>query len=72
MAYKTINVKAETYGRLLLYKHAGLSFDEVLNEMMDMIPEEKFYRIILKEHKRRMKTGDFAKSPDLSKALKEI
>ena len=46
MTYKTINVRPDTYTRLLLYKHAGLTFDEVLNEIMDIIPEDKFYRLV--------------------------
>lgn len=73
MTYKTINVRPETYTRLLLYKHAGLSFDEILNEIMDIIPEDKFYRLVMEEHKERMKkikAGEFLSSKDIDKALK--
>lgn len=75
MVYKTINVQPETYTRLLLYKHAGLSFDEILNEIMDIIPEEKFYRVVIKEHKERMKkikAGEYIETDDLDKALKKV
>lgn len=75
MTYKTINVRPETYTRLLLYKHAGLSFDEILNEIMDIIPEDKFYRLVMKEHKermKRMKAGEFIETDDLDKALKKV
>jgi predicted CopG family antitoxin len=75
MGYKTINVRPETYTRLLLYKHAGLSFDEILNEIMDIIPEDKFYRLVMKEHKERMKkikAGEYVESDDLEKALRKV
>ena len=75
MTYKTINVRPETYTRLLLYKHAGLSFDELLNEIMDIIPEDKFYRLVMKEHKKRMKktkAGEYIESDDLDKALRKV
>ncbi len=72
MTYKTINVSPNTYDQLVLYKHAGMSFDAVLYEMMQIIPEEKFYRHILQEHRKRMKeikAGDFVESDDLDEAL---
>ena len=75
MTYKTINVAPETYERLVFYKHAGMSFDEVINEMMDMMPEEEFYEHVLEEHRRRLnkiKAGEFVETDDLDKALKEV
>ncbi len=68
--YKTINVKPETYARLLMYKHAGLTFDEVLNELMNLVSEDKFYKIILKEHRKRMRDKDFIEASSLEEALK--
>ncbi|UCE36726.1 MAG: hypothetical protein JSW00_14595 [Thermoplasmata archaeon] len=75
MAYKTINVTPETYEKLILYKHAGMTFDEVINEMMDMMSEEEFYKHVLEEHKKRLKkikAGEYIESDDLSKALNEV
>lgn len=75
MAYKTINVSPETYEKLLLYKHAGMSFDDVINEMMRLLPEEEFYKHILKEHRRRMKkirAGEYVSIENLDEALKEV
>ena len=74
MTYKTINVAPETYDQLLFYKHAGMTFDSVIREMMKMVPEEDFYRQILDEHRKRMKkikAGSFIESDDLEKSLEE-
>ena len=75
MPYKTLNVKPETYDHLIFYKHTGMSFDDVLNGMMKIIPEKEFYAYILDEHRRRIKKikkGDHAKSDDLDSALAEV
>ena len=75
MSYKIINVAPETYERLVLYKHAGMSFNEVISEMMDMMPEEEFYKHVLEEHRRRLKkikAGEFVEADDLDKALQEV
>jgi len=72
MPYKTINVNPETYDRFVYYKHANMTFDDVLNEMMDRISEEDFYRHILEEHKeeiRRMKKGDYLTEDELDEFL---
>ena len=75
MPYKTLNIKPETYEHLLLYKHAGMSFDDVLNGMMKFISEKDFYSFVLDVHKARMakiRKGDYAKSEDLDEALAEV
>ena len=75
MPYKTLNIKPETYDHLILFKHAGMSFDDVLNGMMKFISEKDFYSFVLKLHKARLKKikkGDYAKSEDLDKALAEV
>ena len=64
MTYKTINLTPETYEQLLLYKHGRMTFNEVLKEIMKIVPEEKFYKHILEEHHKRvnkMKEGEFIK-----------
>jgi predicted CopG family antitoxin len=75
MPYKTLNLKTETYEHLILYKHAGMSFDDVLNGMMKFISEKDFYSYVLDIHKARMKklkAGEHASSEDLDSALAEI
>ncbi|UCG00833.1 MAG: hypothetical protein JSW11_14595 [Candidatus Heimdallarchaeota archaeon] len=75
MGYKTINVAPETYERLILYKHAGMTFDEVINEMMDMMSEEEFYEHVIEEHKKRLKkikAGEYIEAKDLTKALEKV
>ena len=75
MGYKTINVAPETYERLILYKHAGMTFDEVITEMMDMMSEEEFYKHVLEEHKKRLekiKAGEYVEADSLSEALKQV
>jgi predicted CopG family antitoxin len=74
MVYKTLSIKQETYGRLSLYKHAGMSFDDVLNSIMDAVPEKEFYNYVISEHRQRMKMvreGDVAETEDLDEALEE-
>jgi len=74
MAYKTINLKPATYQRLVFYKHGNKSFDDVLNEFMDRISEDKFYEELLEEHNRRVKevlSGEFVRVEDLDKAMDE-
>ena len=75
MAYKTINITSDTYGKLVLYKHGNMSFDDVINEFMKFVEEKKFYNHILKEHRKRMlkiKAGNFIESDNLKDALKNI
>jgi predicted CopG family antitoxin len=72
MTYKTINVTPETYERLVYYKHANMTFDDVLNEMMDEISEEEFYKMILEEHRKEveeMKKGDYLTEDELDDFL---
>lgn len=49
--YTTISVKLETVKRLRAYKIGDTSHDDVLNELMDSLPPEKF----VAEHLRRLK-----------------
>ncbi len=68
MPYKTINVNPDTYERFVYYKHANMTFDDVLNEMMNKISEEEFYSHILDEHReevRKMKEGDYLTEDEL-------
>jgi hypothetical protein len=52
-----------------------MTFDDVINEVLNNVDEEDFYRIILKEHRRRMKkvrAGEYIETDDLSEALKKV
>ena len=74
MKYKTINLKPDTYSRLILYRHGRMTFDDVLNQIMDLVPEDEFYARVLKEHRERMKrirAGEHAESDKLDEALNE-
>ena len=75
MNYRTINIAPKTYEKLVLYKHGNMSFDDVINEFMKVVEEKKFYKHILKEHRKRMlkiKNGDFIESDSLKDALKNV
>ena len=75
MTYRTINITSNTYEKLVLYKHGNMSFDDVINEIMKIVEEKKFYNHILEEHRKRMlkiKTGDFIESDNLKDALKNV
>lgn len=69
MTYKTINVTQETYTRLAFYKHSNMTFDALLNDLMDMIDEEMFYGEKIKEHRKimaEMKRGRFLTKEELN------
>ena len=75
MTYKTINVVPETYEKLLLYKHGNMTFDDVINGMIELLPEEEFYMRVLEEHRKRMeeaRRGEVKTHTDLRKALSSI
>ena len=75
MAYKTINISPETYDKLVLFKHGNMTFDEVLNKILDLTDEDTFYKEVLKEHKKRMKkikAGQCVEADSLDEALKQV
>jgi hypothetical protein len=52
-----------------------MTFDEVINDMMDMMSEEEFYEHVLEEHKKRLKkikAGEYIEADSLTEALKEV
>ncbi len=49
-AFTSVPVKPETLQRLRQYKVAGKTYDDVLNDFMDDVPTEAFW----KEHARRL------------------
>lgn len=74
MAYKTVNLRPETYERLRAYKVAGLSFDDVVAELLDRVDQAAFYQSILESHRSRrkdMEEGDHLTLRELEDALDE-
>lgn len=72
VTYKTVNVKPATYERLKTYKVAGKSFDEVLNDLMDEVEPDAFYRDLLEQHRRsveEMRAGGGIPLEDLDRHL---
>ena len=49
--YTTLPVRKETLRRLKGYKVGGVSYDELLNDLLDAHPREEFFM----EHLRRLK-----------------
>ena len=49
--YTTLPVRAETLRRLKGYKVGGVSYDRLLNDLLDAHPPEEFFL----EHLRRLK-----------------
>jgi predicted CopG family antitoxin len=75
MAYKTINISPETYDKLVLFKHGNMTFDEVLNRILEMTNEDTFYKEVLKEHKKRIKkikAGQCVEADSLEEAIKQV
>jgi len=75
MNYRTINITSKTYEKLVLYKHGNMSFDDVINEIIKLVEEKKFYKHILEKHRKRMekiKDGDYIKTDNLEDALKNV
>jgi hypothetical protein len=52
----TITVRPETKERLADYKFGGLTYDELLNLLMDHVAIEDIHQEHLKEHYRRLET----------------
>ena len=73
--YKTINITPDTYERLIFYKHGNMTFDDVINKILNNVDEEEFYHYILEEHREKIKKirkGDYIESDNLDDALNQI
>ena len=66
MSTTTIPVKRETLARLRSYKVGGVTYDDVLNDLMDDRPPIGFIR----EHLRRLKEEEFSDWKDVRKRLR--
>lgn len=64
--FTTLPVKPDTLQRLRLYKTMGASYDEVLNDLMDLNPPASF----LKEHLRRLEEEERIPWDEVKKKLK--
>lgn len=65
-AFTSLPVKPDTLRRLRSYKTMGASYDDVLNDLMDENPPANF----LREHLRRLESGDFVPWDDVKKKVK--
>ena len=54
MAYRTVNLKPETYERLKLYQVGGASADEAIARLMDQVDPEEVFQETLRVHDRRV------------------
>lgn len=54
----TITVSEKTRRRLADYKRGGMTFDKVLNDLMDRVPIEDISTEQVREHHRRLKDFD--------------
>ena len=77
-----LDVLEEAKDEMLDYKGSGMSvaeishrsthFDDILNEMMDEISEEEFYKNILEEHRaevKKIRKGEYLTEDDLEDFL---
>jgi hypothetical protein len=64
--FTTLPVKPDTLQRLRMYKTMGASYDEVLNDLMDLNPPAAF----LKEHLRMLREDEFVPLDEVKKKLK--
>ena len=72
MSYKTINVKKETYDRLRLYKVAGKTYDDVIQDLIARVDPEELFAEEIKVHRKRleqMRKGKYATLEDLERDL---
>lgn len=65
-SFTTLSIKPKTLRRLKAYKVAGMSYDDVLNDLMDEQPTEAFW----KEHRRRLEMEESIPWADVKKRLK--
>ena len=56
MRYRNIPVSESTWERLKDYKMAGVTFDEVVSELMKSVPLDAVAERAVKEHHERART----------------
>lgn len=64
-AFTTVPVKPDTLERLRRYKTMGASYDEVLNDLMDLNPSAAF----LREHLRRLEQEERVSWDEVKKKI---
>jgi hypothetical protein len=64
-AFTSLPVKPDTLQRLRMYKTMGASYDEVLNDLMDLNPPAAF----IKEHLRILEEEDSIPWDEVKKKL---
>lgn len=71
IAMTTITIRPETKQRLADYKFGGLTYDEVLNLLMDHVAIEDIHKEHLKEHYRRLETFRGISKDEFRRQLQE-
>ena len=66
----TICIKEETKKRLIEYKIGKMTYDDVLNYLMDTIDMEDIAEEDIKEHYRRLETFDPVSKDEFKKMIK--
>ncbi len=75
MGYRTINLREETYRRLTMYKVAGKSYDDVIQNLIGRVSEEEFLAEELELHRKRlaeMKRGKFQTVEEMERSLERV
>lgn len=73
MNYRTINLKPTTYEKLLRYKHMGMTFDEVISDILNEFDPIEMYEESLEEHNIRLKAmeaGEYITLDELKKKFR--
>jgi hypothetical protein len=65
----TISIKETTKKRLLEYKTEKMTYDDVLNYMMDVISMDDIAEEDIKEHFRRLETFDPVSKDEFKKMI---
>ena len=66
----TICIKEKTKKRLIEYKIGKMTYDDVLNYLMDTVEMEDIAEEDIKEHYRRLETFDPVSKDELKKMIK--
>jgi len=75
MNYRTINLKPTTYEKLLRYKHMGMTFDEVISDILNDFDPIEMYEDSLEEHNLRLKAmeaGEYITLDQLKNNIMQI
>ena len=73
MRYRTVNLRPATHERLKMYQVGGKSLSDVVDDLMEVIEPDEFYKKAIRIHRRRMrevKKGDWLPVAELDKVVR--